>query len=58
MFRGDIVPLVDADDRIWLAARCAAEWFLCYDVIDRTDASSAIGRRRVAGFERMPCTRR
>ena len=38
-FRGDLVPLVDLRDRLWLATRCAKEeQSLCYDVIDRTGA--------------------
>lgn len=35
-FRGDITPLVDSRDRMWLATRCAKdEQALCYDVIGR-----------------------
>ncbi len=54
-FRGDIVPLVDADDRIWLATRCAADdGSLCYDVIDRTgervERYRVPPKTRVAGF--------
>ncbi|MEQ1690996.1 MAG: hypothetical protein ABMA00_06915 [Gemmatimonas sp.] len=38
-FRGDLVPLVDLRDRLWLATRCMKdEQSLCYDVIDRTGA--------------------
>jgi hypothetical protein len=54
-FRGDIVPQVDPDDRIWLATRCASDdGALCYDVIDRTGERVARYRlppkTRVAGF--------
>jgi hypothetical protein len=54
-FRGDIVPQVDPDDRIWLATRCASDdGALCYDVIDRTGDRVARYRlppkTRVAGF--------
>ena len=35
-FRGDMAPLVDARDRIWLATRCATDdQAMCYDVIGR-----------------------
>jgi hypothetical protein len=35
-FRGDITPLVDGKDRLWLATRCATdENASCYDVIAR-----------------------
>lgn len=54
-FRGDIVPQVDPDDRIWLASRCASDdGALCYDVIDRTGDRVARyhlpPKTRVAGF--------
>ena len=35
-FRSDITPLVDRQERLWLATRCwRDEQALCYDVIDR-----------------------
>lgn len=38
-FRGDIAPVVDRQDRIWLATRCTNdEQAMCYDVIDRLGA--------------------
>jgi hypothetical protein len=50
-FRGDVVPQVDPDDRIWLATRCASDdGALCYDVIDRTG-------ERVARYHLPPKTR-
>ena len=54
-FRGDIEPLVDPEDRIWLATRCASnDDALCNDVIDRIGERAARYRMppktRVAGF--------
>lgn len=38
-FRGDVVPLVDDQDRIWLQTRCQSdEQAVCYDVISRAGA--------------------
>lgn len=54
-FRGDIEPVVDPEDRIWLATRCAADdGSMCYDVVDRIGERVARYRvppkTRVAGF--------
>ena len=54
-FRGDIEPLVDPEDRIWLATRCASnDDALCNVVIDRIGERAARYRMppktRVAGF--------
>jgi len=54
-FRGDIDPLVDAEDRIWLATRCVTDdGALCYDVIDRigerVERYRVPPKTRVVGF--------
>ncbi|MBL0169426.1 MAG: hypothetical protein IPP90_01690 [Gemmatimonadaceae bacterium] len=54
-FRGDIAPLVDARDRLWLATRCNKdEQSLCYDVIDRSgvrvDRYKLPPRTMIVGF--------
>jgi hypothetical protein len=56
-FRSDVAPLVDPQDRLWLATRCAKdESALCYDVIDRRGALVERYRlptkTRVVGFGR------
>lgn len=38
-FRGDVAPVVDGLDRVWLMTRCLTdEQSVCYDVIDRNGA--------------------
>lgn len=50
-FRGDVPPLVDRQDRIWLTTRCVGdERARCYDVLDRRGV-------RVARY-RLPSTTR
>jgi hypothetical protein len=55
-FRGDLLPRVDRQDRIWLHTRCGANVlkFRCYDVIDRRGARVARvrmpARTGVVGF--------
>jgi hypothetical protein len=54
-FRSDITPLVDPNDRIWVATRCARdEQALCYDVLTRdgvrADRFRLPPRTRVVGF--------
>lgn len=54
-FRGDVAPIVDREDRIWVATRCAKDaqaW--CYDAIDRSGARAGRlrlpPRTQIAGF--------
>lgn len=55
-FRGDLLPRVDRQDRIWLHTRCGANVLKvrCYDVIDRSGARVARvripNRTSVVGF--------
>ena len=54
-FRGDVAPMVDRLDRIWLTTRCATDArALCYDVLDKRGARVARYRlpaqARVVGF--------